>query len=99
MATSSQLKEVIAASLDIPQVKTVAHFLLNSETTDSDSHKALFYNELLSITRLQISQQAVQFARSWRKSGWVKPGEVVVILSPSRVSFEHPYIRGNDLTP
>lgn len=90
MATSSQLKEVIAAYLDIPQVKTVAHFLLKSETTDSDSHDALFYNESLSLTRLQISQKAVQFARSWRESGWVKPGDVVVILSPSRVSPKYP---------
>ncbi|KAF7985368.1 hypothetical protein HWV62_6603 [Athelia sp. TMB] len=86
MASSLQTKELVGAPLDVPHALTVAHFLLAAHAT-SNGPDALFYDDVVSLTRLQISEKAVQLARSWRQSRWVEPGEIVIVLSPSRPEF------------
>lgn len=85
MVTICPTIEVAGTSLDVPSAPTVAHFLLDSVAI-SDNARLVFYNDLVSLTRLHVSEKAVQLARNWRQTGWVKPGEVVIILSPSKVS-------------
>lgn len=90
MIKPAAIKKYEGSQLDVPSYPTVAHFLLfNARSTSADQNsvgKKLFYNKTTSLSTNDVVHKSVVLARKWRRSGWVKEGDVVALFTANSVS-------------